>query len=112
MNKKQNSGIVRRKPFDLQEAVILLDVYLSCYKTGASIAEAAEVASQRLRALAFKRGMVIDDSFRSATGIQGRLRSIGNVFEGKEFPSASETRYLKKLLIYLIIARHVMKNCW
>ena len=96
MNKKQNSGIVRRKPFDLQEAVILLDVYLSCYKTGASIAEAAEVASQRLRALAFKRGMVIDDSFRSATGIQGRLRSIGNVFEGKEFPSASETQVFKE----------------
>lgn len=96
MNKKQNSGIVRRKPFDLQEAVILLDVYLSCYKTGVSIAEAAEVASQRLRALAFKRGMVIDDSFRSATGIQGRLRSIGNVFEGKESPSASETQVFKE----------------
>lgn len=96
MNKKQNSGIVRRKLFDLQEAVILLDVYLSCYKTGVSIAEAAEVASQRLRALAFKRGMVIDDSFRSATGIQGRLRSIGNVFEGKESPSASETQVFKE----------------
>lgn len=70
--------------------------YLSCYKTGVSIAEAAEVASQRLRALAFKRGMVIDDSFRSATGIQGRLRSIGNVFEGKESPSASETQVFKE----------------
>ena len=72
MNKKQDSEIVRRKPFDLQGAVILLDAYLSFYKTGMSITESAGVASQRLRALAFKRGMVIDDSFRSAMGIQGR----------------------------------------
>lgn len=54
------------------------------------------MASQRLRALAFKRGMVIDDSFRSATGIQGRLRSIANVFEGKESPSASETQVFRE----------------
>lgn len=72
MNKKQDSEIVRRKPFDLQGAVILLDAYLSFYKTGMSITESAEVASQQLRALAFKRRMVIDDSFRNAMGIQGR----------------------------------------
>lgn len=96
MNKKQDSEIVRRKPFDLQEAVMLLDVYLSFYKTGISITEAAEVASQRLKALAFKRGMVIDDSFRSATGIQGRLRSIGSIFEGKETPSTPGTQVFRK----------------
>lgn len=45
MNKKQDSEIVRRKPFDLQEAVILLDANLSFYKTGMSITESAEVAS-------------------------------------------------------------------
>ncbi len=96
MNKKQDSEIVRRKPFDLQEAVILLDVYLSYYKTGVSITESAEVASQRLRALTLKHGMVIDDSFRSATGIQGRLRSIGNIFEGKESPSAPGTQIFRE----------------
>lgn len=96
MNKKQDSEIVRRKPFDLKEAVILLDVYLSYYKTGVSITESAEVASQRLRALTLKHGMVIDDSFRSATGIQGRLRSIGNIFEGKESPSAPGTQIFRE----------------
>lgn len=96
MNKKQDSEIVRRKPFDLQGAVILLDAYLSFYKTGMSITESAEVASQRLRALAFKRGMVIDDSFRSAMGIQGRLRSIGNIFEGKESTSAPGTQVFRE----------------
>ena len=96
MNKKQEPEIVRRKPFDLQEAVILLDVYLSYYKTGVSITESAEVASQRLRALTLKHGIVIDDSFRSATGIQGRLRSIGNIFEGKESPSAPGTQIFRE----------------
>ena len=96
MNKKQDSQTVRRKPFDLQESVILLDAYLSFYKTGVSITESAEVASQRLRALAFKRGMVIDESFRSATGIQGRLRSIGNIFEGKESTSAHGTQIFRE----------------
>lgn len=96
MNKKQDLEIVRRKPFDLQEAVMLLDVYLSCNKKCVSITEAAEEASQRLRALAFKRGMVIDDSFRSATGVQGRLRSIGNIFEGKESHSAPGTQVFRE----------------
>ena len=66
MSHKQTDEIVRRKPFDLQEAVILLDVYLSYYKTGATNTEASEVASLRLRKLAQDRGMIIDDSFRSA----------------------------------------------
>lgn len=96
MSHKRTDEIVRRKPFDLQEAVILLDVYLSHYKTGASNAEASEVASLRLRKLAQDRGMLIDDSFRSAMGIQNRLRSIGNIFEGKESPSAPGTQIFRE----------------
>lgn len=96
MSHKQTDEIVRRKPFDLQEAVILLDVYLSYYKTGATNTEASEVASLRLRKLAQDRGMIIDDSFRSAMGIQNRLRSIGNIFEGKESPSAPGTQIFRE----------------
>lgn len=80
MNKKQDSEIVRRKPFDLKEAVILLDIYLFCHKTGVSITEAAKAASQRLRALAFNSGMLIDDSFRSATGITRSLEKHRQYF--------------------------------
>ena len=53
----KESKIVFRKPFDLQEAVILLDVYLTFNKKGASTNAAAKIASQRLRALAVSRGM-------------------------------------------------------
>ena len=66
----KESKIVFRKPFDLQEAVILLDVYLTFNKKGASTNAAAKIASQRLRALAVSRGMEIDDSFRSVLGIR------------------------------------------
>ena len=96
MSKASNSEIISRKPFDLQEAVVLLDVYLSFNKKGSTNIEAAEVASQRLRDLACKRGMVIDDSFRSTMGIQNRLRSIGYIYEGMESASAPGTQVFRE----------------
>lgn len=93
---KRNIEVVRRKPFDLQEAVMLLDVYLSYNKNGVTNTEASEVASRRLRDLASKRGMIVDDSFRSAMGIQNRLRSIGHLFEGEESVSAPGTQVFKE----------------
>lgn len=96
MSRENITEIVRRKSFDLQEAVILLDVFLSYNKKGATNTEAAEVASLRLRKLAQERGMIIDDSFRSAMGIQNRLRSIGNIYEGKESASAPGTQVFRE----------------
>ena len=55
-----------KRPFDLQEAVVLLDVYLSTVKKGVSMAKAAEAASLRLRSLAERNGYAISESFRSA----------------------------------------------
>lgn len=88
--------MVNHKPFDLQEAVILLDVYLSIKKKGVSNTESAEIASQRLRLLAHKRGMKIGASFRSAMGLQNRLRSIGCLFEGTESDSAPGTQIFRE----------------
>lgn len=92
----KESKIVFRKPFDLQEAVILLDVYLTFNKKGASTNAAAKIASQRLRALAVSRGMEIDDSFRSVLGIRNRLDIIGCVYEGTESKSNSGTRVFRE----------------
>ena len=85
-------GIVGRKNFDIQEAVVLLDVYLSVKKQGKTNVEAARIASQRLRALARSRGMAVDSAFRSTMGLQNRLRSIGCLFEGTESESAPGTQ--------------------
>lgn len=87
---------IYRKPFDLQEAVVLLDVYLLEKKNKLSKTKASEIASSRLRDLAAKRGMVVADSFRSPIGIQKRLMSIGGVFEGKESSSAPGTEVFRE----------------
>lgn len=69
MSETINSDVVSRKPFDLQEAAVLLDVYLSIKRKGSTNTEAAQIASKRLRCLAVKRGMKIDVAFRSPMGL-------------------------------------------
>lgn len=80
-----------KRPFDLQEAVVLLDVYLSTVKKGVPMAKAAEAASLRLRSLAERNGYAISESFRSAQGLFNRLRSIAGLYEGRESKSAPGT---------------------
>ena len=88
---KDSGTPLNKRPFDLQEAVILLDVYLSMVKNGVSITKAAEKASVRLRNLAKRNGYVISDSYRSAGGLVNRLRSLGGLYEGRELKSAPGT---------------------
>lgn len=87
---EDTSSLVKR-PFDLQEAVVLLDVYLNTVKQGRSVTQAAETASLRLRSLAKRRGYNISDSYRSVEGLFNRLRSIGGLYEGQESKSAPGT---------------------
>ena len=96
MSKIEKDNVISRKPFDLQEAIVLLDVYLSFYKKGATNTESSKIASKRLRALAISRGYQIDEAFRSSMGIQNRLRSIGHIFEGSESLSAPGTQVFRE----------------
>ena len=89
-------GIVDKKPFDIQEAVILLDVYLIEKSKHLKRTEAAKIASERLHDLAVRRGMTVSDSFRSPMGLQNRLRSIGGLYEGEESVSAPGTEAFRK----------------
>lgn len=88
--------IINKKPFDIQEAVVLLDVYLLEKNNNLRRTEAAQIASRRLRALAARRGMEVSDSFRSPTGLQNRLRSIAGLYEGKESVSAPGTEAFRE----------------
>ncbi len=83
--------IVNKKPFDIQEAVILLDVYLLEKRNHLTRTEASRIASGRLRNLAKQHGMTVSESFRSPMGLQNRLRSIGCLYEGTESISAPGT---------------------
>ena len=89
--RKDSREPLNKRPFDLQEAVVLLDVYLDMIKNGTSIMKAAEKASVRLRSLAKRNGYVISDSYRSAGGLVNRLRSLGGLYEGQESKSAPGT---------------------
>lgn len=90
--KTQGSGaFLIKRPFDLQEAVVLLDVYLSMVKNGTPIIKAAEKASVRLRDLAKSNGYAVSDSYRSASGLVNRLRSLGGLYEECESTSAPGT---------------------
>ena len=89
--RKDSREPLNKRPFDLQEAVVLLDVYLDMVKNGTSITKAAEKASVRLRNLAKRNGYEISDSYRSAGGLVNRLRSLGGLYEGQESKSAPGT---------------------
>lgn len=89
--RKDSREPLNKRPFDLQEAVVLLDVYLDMVKNGTSITKAAEKASVRLRSLAKRNGYVISDSYRSTGGLVNRLRSLGGLYEGQESKSAPGT---------------------
>lgn len=93
MGARSNAGVpVIKRPFDLQEAVILLDVYLSSIvENGESVTKAAEKASVRLRTLAQNNGLTISDSYRSAGGLVNRIRSLAGLYECKESKSAPGT---------------------
>lgn len=91
MKPPSSGAFLIKRPFDLQEAVVLLDVYLSMVKNGVPITKAAEKASVRLRNLAKSNGYAVSDSYRSAGGLVNRLRSLGGLYEGQESKSAPGT---------------------
>lgn len=79
------------KPFDTQEAIVLLDVYLHTVEKGSTLMEAAKIASERLRALAKANKLIVSDDFRSPQGLMNRLRSLGAIYKGTESKSAPAT---------------------
>ena len=91
MKPPSSGAVLIKRPFDLQEAVVLLDVYLGMVKNGVSISMAAEKASIRLRNLAKRNGYAVSESYRSAGGLVNRLRSLGGLYEGQESRSAPGT---------------------
>lgn len=94
--KSRKEQLVDRKPFDIEEAVVLLDVYLLEKNNGITRTKASAIASERLRSLAISHGMMISDSFRSPSGLQNRLRSIAGLYERKESASATGTEAFRE----------------
>lgn len=85
--KKCEANIVSsRRPFDLDEAVLLLSALLDGRSNNMSTAQIAQTVSRQLRTMATNKGLIIGDSFRSSEGIKGRLRSMGAAYDEKILP--------------------------
>ncbi len=82
---------ISRKSFDIQESVILLDIYLDMIQNDMSLIDAAKTASIKLRMLAKRNGILFDNSFRSPQGLCNRLRTISGVYEGTSSESNPAT---------------------
>ena len=89
---------IGKKPFDIQEAAVLLDTYLANAAKGGSLTTAAETASIRLRALALKNGLLVPEGFRSPQGLLNRLRSLAAIFNDKEVESAPATAVFTEIV--------------
>ena len=87
-----------RKSFDLQEAAVLLDIYLKSVSKGENLSKIAETASLALRSLAVRQGLSITESFRSPQGLINRLRSIAALYEGKNVLSAPATAVFSEIV--------------
>lgn len=82
--------------FSMEEAIILLDVFLTKRLQGVSLQESGAIASKRLREYALKQGKAIDTSFRSASGVSDRMRSMEAAYYGNESSTTPATEMFCK----------------
>ncbi len=94
----ENNKVIDRKRFNRLEAVVLLDLYLFEKNNQLKRTETARIASKRLRALAKAYSMTISESFRSPAGLQNRIRSIGNLYEGVASASVPGTEVFQDVV--------------
>jgi hypothetical protein len=80
---------MRQIPFDEDEAILLLDAYLRVMKDGQNRTRALADLSDVLRKRALAKGLAIDDSFRSAAGLSGRLWNMERSYNGSQSQTSS-----------------------
>lgn len=88
--------ISSRKVFNLDEAIVLLNGYLEGRQSNNHQVKIAKQISGQLRQLAKSKGISFDESFRSSSGIMGRLRSIAAIYNNYYRPSAPSTKVFKE----------------
>lgn len=81
--------ISSRRPFDLDESVILLNALMEGRNQNIATVQIARSVSLQLRTMAINKGLIIGDSYRSCEGIKGRLRCIEAALNGRSLPGSS-----------------------
>ena len=81
--------ISSRRPFDLDESVILLNALMEGRNQNIATVQIARSVSLQLRTMAINKGLIIGDSYRCCEGIKGRLRCIEAALNGRSLPGSS-----------------------
>ena len=71
-----------QKQWDKYEAAILLDYYLNYLDGRLSRKEAIQIVSVKLRELAKKQNVFIDDVYRNVNGITFQMHSMESAYKG------------------------------
>ncbi len=90
----------RQDSFTEHEAVLLLDAYLKTISGEMSRKEAIERCSNDLRHLAAENGAVIDEKFRSLSGVSSQMMRMESAYCGKTVALASTRLFIEIVSIY------------
>ena len=72
-----------RVPWDQFEVALLIDAYIHCIH-GKDLSQTAQELSDRLRGLAIRRGIEIDDTYRNVNGMKMQLGNVQYLFTNGE----------------------------
>jgi len=89
-----------RIPWDIYEAVILLDSYLKVRNDSATKLREVKRVSQELRKKAVSSGIEIDDIFRNINGISFQMQSMATAFEGENRGKDASSLFIEIVKLY------------
>ncbi len=90
----------RQKPWDIHEAVILLDGLLEIMSDGVARNDIVKRVSDDLRMMAVNRGETIDDIFRNVSGITFQLKSMESAYAGHTIMKPASKLFTETVAIY------------
>lgn len=73
---------IKQPKWDIYEAVILLEGFLSALKGNTPRNSVVKQVSSTLRKMAMNRGLVVDDVFRNVNGISYQIKSMESAYQG------------------------------
>lgn len=80
--KRRHACMVKQKPWDIREAVILLDAVIRVYEGKVDRKTAIAEVSTKLRLMAVKNGLQIDEIYRNIAGITFQMYSMESAYLG------------------------------
>lgn len=92
--------MLRQEPWNIHEAVILLDALLEHKENNISRAEAVLLVSEKLRSMAQHSGKEIDDIFRNANGISFQMSSMESALAGHTIMKPATRLFSEVVEIY------------